>query len=150
MHTFPSTNDDRMPMAKFNKKGTRLLSAALGQSPVVYDVPANNDSSIGNAVGSVRLSTQGYSNPNFIGYNFMCFAGKEDELVVSPSSNDHNLYVWSLMPKSQGSYLTVDQSVVVLRGHSDEVYTVRYDHNTDTLASAGAEQTIKLWTPSNR
>ena len=136
-------------MAKFNRKGTRLLSTALGQPPVVYDVPANNDSSIGNAVGSVRLSTEGYS-PHNCSLDFMCFAGKEDELVVSPSSNDHNLYVWSLMPKSQGSDLTVNQSVAVLCGHSDEVYTVRYDHNTDTLASAGEEQTIKLWTPSNR
>ena len=138
-----------MTMAKFNRKGTRILSEAFGQPPVVYDAPAMNDSSMGNAVGSVRLSNEGYSTPNF-GYNFMCFAGKKDGLVVSPSGNDHNLYVWSLMPKSQGSNLTVDQSVAVLRGHSDEVCTVRYDHNTDTLASAGEEQTLKLWTPSNR
>ena len=45
-------------MAKFNRKGTRILSEAFGQPPVVYDAPAVNDSSMGNAVGSVRLSNE--------------------------------------------------------------------------------------------
>ena len=106
---------------------------------------------MGSAVGSVRLSNEEYSNPDF-SFDLLCFAGKEDGLVVYSSSkwsNDYNLFVCSLLD-SQGRDLTVDQSLLsVLRGHTDDVYTVRYDHNTDTLASAGAEQTIKLWTPSN-
>ena len=74
-----------MPMAKFNRKGTRLLSAAIGQPPAVYDVPGENDSSMVSAVGSVRLSNEEYSNPDF-SFDFLCFAGKEDGLVVYSSS----------------------------------------------------------------
>ena len=38
--------------------------------------------------------------------------------------------------------------VVVLRGHRSSVYAVRFNHCcNDVLAFAGAEKTIKLWTP---
>ena len=72
----------------------------------------------------------------------MCFAGQDDELVVA-ASKDHSLHVWSL-PESQGRDVTVNQSAIALRGHTD-VLTVRYDHNNDVLASGGYEEIIKLW-----
>ena len=41
--------------------------------------------------------------------------------------------------------VTINQSLTALRGHTAPVYTVRYDHNNDVLASGGAESIIKLW-----
>ena len=75
----------------------------------------------------------------------MCFAGQDDELVVA-ASEDHSLHVWSL-PDSQGRDTTINQSIFALRGHTEEVYSIRYDHNNDVLASAGADKITKLWNP---
>ena len=99
---------------------------------------------MGGAVGKVRLSSQGFSLPG-VGLNALCFAGQDHELVVA-ASEDHSLHVWSL-PDSQGRDTTVNQSLIALRGHTNKVYTVRYDHNNDVLASAGYEKIIKLWNP---
>ena len=41
--------------------------------------------------------------------------------------------------------MTVEQPLTALRGHTALVYTVRYDHNNDVLASGGADSIIKLW-----
>ena len=93
---------------------------------------------------NVRLSAEGFVFPS-LGRSKFCFTGRDDDLVVSASS-DHNLYVWSL-PESQGNDISVNESLLVLRGHTKEVYAVRYDPCNDVLASAGQENTIKLWKP---
>ena len=94
------------------------------------------------APGKMRLSSQGFSLPA-AGWNTICFAGRDDELVVA-ASEDHSLHIWSLLD-NQGRDTTINQSLTALRGHTARVYTVRYDHNNDVLASAGAEKVIKLW-----
>ena len=94
------------------------------------------------AAGKVRLTSQGFSLP-YVGRNMMCFAGRDDQLVVAVSE-DHSLHVWSLLD-SQGRDLTINQSLIALRGHTASVYSVRYDHTNAILASAGAEGIIKLW-----
>ena len=128
--------------AAFNRRGTRLLYGVTKQPPVVFDVPSEEQKD--GATGKVRLSSQGFSLPGG-GSNTICFAGKDDELVVA-ASKDHSLHVWSL-PDSQGRDMTINQSLIALRGNNDEVYSVRYDHNNDVLASAGAKKIIKLWSP---
>ena len=110
------------------------------ESAVVFDVSSGEQ--LDGAPRKVRLSSQGFSLPD-AGRNMFCFAGKDDEQVAA-ASMDNSLHVWSL-PDSQGRDITVDQSLIALRGHTARVYTVRYDHNNDILASAGADQTIKLW-----
>ena len=126
--------------ADFNRRGTRLLYGVSKQPPVVFDVPSEEQ--MGGAPGTVGLSSQGFYLPDF-GFNTMCFAGQEDELVVA-ASEDHSLHVWSL-PDSQGRDTTINQSAIALRGHTAPVLTVRYDHNNDVLASASAQKIIKLW-----
>ena len=126
--------------AAFNRRGNRLLYGKAKQPLVVFDIPSEEQ--IGGAPGKVRLSSQGFSLPD-IGRNTMCFAGKDGELVVA-ASEDHSLHVWSL-PDSLGRDVTVEQPLTALRGHTDDVYTVRYDHNNDVLASAGREKIIKIW-----
>ena len=128
----------------FNRQGTRLLGGLINDPfVVVTDVPTFTDGAAAAATGHINLSAQGFSVPG--GRNTLCFAGRDDDLVVS-ASTDHNLYVWSL-PGSQGSEISVNQSVLELRGHTGSVYTVRFDPCNDVLASAGAEKIIKLWTP---
>ena len=128
--------------AMFNRRGTRLLYGLSKQPPVVFDVPLEEQ--MDGATGKVRLISPQFSLPD-AGINTLCFAGKEDELVVA-ASEDHSLHVWSL-PDSQGRDITVDQSLIALRGHTARVYTVRYDHNNDILASAGYEKIIKQSSP---
>ena len=73
-----------------------------------------------------------------------CFAGANDELVVSASSHDHGIYVWSTASNGEGER-NVDRSVRVLRGHRQVVRSVRYNVQNDLLASCGEEGIIKLW-----
>ena len=126
--------------AAFNRQGTRLLYGKVKQPPIVFDVPSEEQKD--GATGKVRLSSSGFSLPDF-GWNTLCFAGEDDELVVA-ASKDHSLHVWSL-PDSQGRDTTINQSIFALRGHTEEVYSIRYDHNNDVLASGGREKIIKLW-----
>ena len=109
--------------------------------PVVYNVPIGS----GAANGQVLFSAPGYGMPDGYGRHAFCFAGQEDELVVA-ASTDHGLYVWSL-PNDQVVHTVVDQPLVVLRGHKDEILAVRFNNRSDTLASAGREKIIKLWSP---
>ena len=96
--------------------------------------------------GKVEFSSQGYAISH-CGWNNSCFAGQDDELVVVASA-DHGLFVWSLPTdqKVAGDQI-VDQPLVVLRGHKDDINAVRYNRQRDTLASADQEGVIKLWTP---
>ena len=126
--------------ARFNRQGTRLLYGKVNQPPAIFDVTSEEQKD--GATGKVRLSSPGFSL-SYVGWNTLCFAGKDDELVAA-ASEDHSLHVWSL-PDSQGRDVTINQSLVALRGHTAPVYTVRYVLNNDVLASAGAEKIIKLW-----
>ena len=117
---------------------------------VVYDVPIGQQTVFATGVSGSRktqYSSQSYTRPSYDGRNIHCFVGQEDEFVVAASA-DLNLYVWSLPTDQQveGDQI-VDQSLVVLRGLTCSILSVRYNRQSDTLASAGAEKVIKLWTP---
>ena len=135
MHIFPSANNS----VRFNLQGTRLVCKESNKLPVVYNVPIGS----GAVNGIVEFSAPGYGIPGY-GKHIHCFAGQDNELVVAASA-DHNLYVWSL-PNDQMVRQIVDQPLVVLRGHKDKIFTVRFNNRSVTLASAGVEPIIKLWT----
>ena len=116
----------------FNRQGTRLLGGLINDPfVVVTDVPTFTGGAAAAATGHIYLSAEGFSVPG--GRNILCFAGRDDDLVVS-ASTDHNLYVWSL-PDSQGNAISVNQSLFVLRGNTQPVYAVRYDPCNDVLTS---------------
>ncbi len=131
----------------FNRQVTRLLGRRIEDPCVlVTDVPVSSSGAGGGAAagGRVRLSAQGFSPPTASRYTY-CFAGRDDDLVVSVSG-DNNLYIW-LLPESQGNDISVKESLLTLHGHTDLVLAVRYDPCNDALASAVVEKIIKLWTP---
>ena len=100
----------------------------------------------GGANRKMQFSAPDYAIP-YYGRNNSCFAGQDDELVVVASA-DYGLFVWSLPTDQQvAGYQVIDQPLVVLRGHKDDIYAVGYNRQRDTLASAGQEGVIKLWTP---
>ena len=141
MHTFSNIANSSV---RFNRQGTRLLCQVYKQLPTVYDVPTSQQMTDG-VNGKV-----GFSAPNYAisyGANSFCFAGKDDEMVVAAPA-DHCLYVWSLSTDFQltGDQV-IDQPLVVLQGHKKSIYSVRYSRQSDTLASAGGEMVIKVWTP---
>ena len=128
----------------FNRQGTRLLGGRAIKPLTVVDVPSPTGGAAA-AGRNVRLLSKGYFLSEF-GRDKFCFAVRDDDLVIS-ASTDHNLNVWSL-PESEGNDIAVNESLLVLRGHTQPVYAVRYDPCYDVLASAGEENIIKLWTPS--
>ena len=76
-----------------------------------------------------------------------CFAGRDDDLVASSESADHNLTIWSLTVDQQIGHRVINQPLAALRGHKDTINSVCYNQRSDMLASAGYEGIIKLWTP---
>ena len=112
------------------------------QPPTFYNVPQ-----VANGIsGKTQFSSQGYVTPT-TGRNLNCFAGRDDELVVAASA-DYGLYVWSLPSDQQvAGDQVIGQTLTVLQGHKGVIYSVCYNHASDTLASAGAEKIIKLWVP---
>ena len=134
----------------FNRTGTRLLYEEVNQPLRVFDVPAGGE--INSATEKVHLKDPEFSSPFYGGSN-MCFAGQEEDLVIAASEGhgrDYRLHVWSL-PESAGGEaggdVTIDQSITILRGNTSPVFSVRYDHSNDVLASGGFEKMIKLWSP---
>lgn len=92
----------------------------------------------------MQFSAPGYVTP---GIGISCFAGNEDELVVAASS-DHRLFVWSLSTDQQvNGDRCNNEPLVVLEGHKSIINLVRFNQQSDTLASAGAGKLIELWAP---
>ena len=120
--------------ARFDGNGSRLL-CRLHEENVVYNVPASS-------TDMVQLKAPGYC----VYSNHGCFAGDDDELVVSQSTN-LSLFIWSV-PDGQGDR-TIDQPLLLLPGHQYAVRDLRYSKITSTLASGDHGGVIKLWSPSN-
>ena len=125
---------------RFNRLGTRLLCKKESHL-VVYDLP-NWQQPI--SVGKVELK-----GPNVSGTSdACCFAGIEDELVIS-ASNDDSLLIWSLPNESQDQNMTVDRSLCVPIGHEETIRSVRSSPDKLTFISCDDAGIIKLWTPNN-
>ena len=118
MHTFPKPNMS----VRFSQRGVRILCREFHYLPVVYDVPGQQTSDF--TAGKMYFSAQGYGPSS--GRNINCFAGQEEYLVVS-ASTDHNLYVWRLPIGPLNDNQAAKQPLAVLRGHKDKIFSVRYN-----------------------
>ena len=143
LFSFPSFTEPRG--ARFNQSGTQLLCSGLDPQLTVYDLPSLGNQSSFAATGKVTLGDLDFSN-EAVSYDACCFAGINDELVVS-GSGDHNLHIWSL-PDGKGQDLLLNRSLHILHGHEDIIRCVRSSPDKRTIVSCGDDGTIKLWTPT--
>ena len=74
-----------------------------------------------------------------------CFAGKEDELVVS--SKDKSVFVWQLPSVGQG-HRTIESPLLQLDGHQSKVSSFSYNKNIGVLVSSDKNGVGKLWVPN--
>ena len=138
-YSFPSPNENQTWSARFNGSGTRLLCSESDQL-VVYDFPSWQQPF---KTGKTLLKASDYSTDN-LSIEVSCFAGIDDELVIS-GSDDNNMYIWSL-PDPKGQDCQVNQPLCVLSGHEDVISCVRCSRDNSTIISCDNAGVIKLWT----
>ena len=139
-YSIPSTSGNQTWSARFNSSGTRLLCSESDSQLVVYDFPSWQQPF---KTGKTLLKASDYGNDNWTMYDVSCFAGIDDELVIS-GSDDCNMYIWSL-PDPKGQQCSVDQPLCVLCGHEKVINCVRCSRDNSTLISCDDSGVIKLW-----
>jgi len=142
--TLPSP--DGTLSSRFNGLGNRLLCFEKNDvclQLTVYDFPTRHRSF---ATGKVVLMDPADFSYEAVGWDACCFAGLEDDLVIS-GSTDKRLFVWSLPDGNRGMDCTVTRSLRVLDGlHAGIIRSVRCSSDKTAIVSGADEGVIKLWT----
>ncbi|XP_026690017.2 DDB1- and CUL4-associated factor 5 [Ciona intestinalis] len=127
---------ERTMSVHFNKTGS-LLSVLRRKRPVrIYRTHS--------VMPVCDFKATGYLNSCTVKSN--CFAGENDEYVVS-GSDDFQVYLWKIPEEiDQNKFLVEEEPSMVLKGHRSIVNQVRYNPNAQVLVSSGVEKSIKLWT----
>lgn len=120
---------------RFNKAGTQLLALRRRLPPVLYNTH--------NSQAVAQFDHEGYYNSCTM--KSCCFAGPDDEYVVS-GSDDFVLYMWRV-PHNETYGQWVKSADHTLEGHRSIVNQVRYNDQNCLLASSGVEKIVKLWSP---
>lgn len=122
---------------RFSGLGHQVLALRRRLPPILYNTCS--------PVAVCQFYHQDYYNSCTM--KSCCFAGDNDEYVLS-GSDDFNLYVWRLADaNSEATNQWIDTYQMVLYGHRSIVNQVRYNAQRCVLASSGVEKVIKLWTP---
>ncbi|XP_076800445.1 DDB1- and CUL4-associated factor 5-like isoform X2 [Clavelina lepadiformis] len=130
-------NEESTMSVRFNELGSRLFVLRRRRSPRVYKTHVETP--------VVEFSDEGYLNSCTMKSG--CFAGENDEYVVSGSDN-FKIYLWKIPDQSITDYnLNVTSAKMVLKGHRSIVNQVRYNKETQLLASSGVEKSVKTWSP---
>ncbi|XP_065842110.1 DDB1- and CUL4-associated factor 5-like [Oscarella lobularis] len=119
----------------FNRSGTELFVLRRRAPPLLYSVYDASDD-------GCQFLHNGYANACTMKSG--CFAGENDEYVVS-GSDDFNVYMWRI-PSSRETRGSVQSSAqFVLPGHRSIVNQVRFNSRTMVLLTSGVEKIIKMW-----
>lgn len=123
---------------RFNSMGNQILALRRRLPPVLYDITSYRP--------RCQFDHPGYYNSCTM--KSCCFAGDEDEYVLS-GSDDFNLYMWKIPDeansRSADSASWVKEAHMVLKGHRSIVNQVRFNAKNFMMASSGVEKIIKLW-----
>ena len=111
---------------------------------VVYDLPTRSQPV---AAGKVVLMDPDFNSDDEIGSDSCCFAGSEDDSVISGCGNG-KLFIWSL--PERGLDCTVNRSLRVLLGHRGTIRCIRYSDENSSIISCSDDGIIKLWTSTTR
>ncbi|KAI5746116.1 hypothetical protein M8J77_000033 [Diaphorina citri] len=120
---------------RFNKAGTQLLGLRRRLPPVLYNTRSSSP--------VAQFDHEGYYNSCTM--KSCCFAGTQDEYVVS-GSDDFVLYMWRV-PRDDIYGQWIKSAQHTLEGHRSIVNQVRYNEQNCILASSGVEKIVKLWSP---
>lgn len=121
----------------FSSSGKQVLALRRRLPPILYRT--------GSATPVCQFYHQDYYNSCTM--KSCCFAGDNDEFVLS-GSDDFNLYVWRVADADcEASNQWIDSHQMVLCGHRSIVNQVRYNAQRCVIASSGVEKSIKLWSP---
>ena len=130
---------ERCMAVRFNSNGTRIAALGRRMPPVVYELSSPKP--------FAEFDSPGYYNSCTM--KSICFGGLNDDYVLA-GSDDFNLYAWKMPEEvAEGAEKTqlINRASVVLRGHRSIVNQVRYNHSDGTIATAGVEKCIRLWSP---
>ena len=132
---------------RFNGSGTQLLCIDVCEL-VVYDLPTRHQLPAAN--GKVFFKEPSLKNGIYNEVLDCCFAGIEDELVISANArSSYDLVIWPIPERQQDQkHITVDNSLRVLSGHQKTINCVRYNSVESLIVSSDDNGLIKVWTPS--
>ena len=130
---------ERCMTVRFNKSGTRVAALGRRMPPVVYELSSPKP--------FAEFDSPGYYNSCTM--KSVCFGGLNDDYILA-GSDDFNLYAWKIPEivntETEETQL-VNRASTVLRGHRSIVNQVRYNSPDGTIATAGVEKCIRLWSP---
>ena len=132
LHRFPNLAIS----ARYASNGSRILSKERDGPLSIYDLSSQQRT---DEIVRVWTTSPEYKSS----LSACCFAGPNDEYVVSPSP-EHNLHLWS----AQGTeevLIDLDEPLLTLRGHKERINCVRYSTRKQTVASSGGGGVIILW-----
>ena len=130
---------DKCMSVRFNNAGTHIAALGRRMPPVIYEISSPRP--------FAELDSPGYYNSCTM--KSVCFGGLNDDYVLA-GSDDFNLYAWKIPDKvgNEGDDIQlINRASVVLRGHKSIVNQVRYNQSDGTIATAGVEKSIRLWSP---
>nr|CAB3236295.1 DDB1- and CUL4-associated factor 5-like [Phallusia mammillata] len=132
----PHQQDSTMSV-QFNEDGTQLFVLRRRAGPVLYNVHDPEHIACFEETGYFNSCTMKSG----------CFAGENDEYVVS-GSDDFNVYVWNTPEKGNvAHHQIIKPSKFKLCGHKSIVNQVRYNKQSQVIVSSGVEKAVKLWSP---
>ena len=132
---------ERCMSVRFNSTGTYIAALGRRMPPVVYELSSPKP--------FAEFDSPGYYNSCTM--KSVTFGGLDDSYILS-GSDDFNLYAWKIPNdtfESSDQTQLVNRASVILGGHRSIVNQVRYNHADGTIASAGVEKCIRLWSPFN-
>lgn len=134
MHRFPSTN--LAISARYAGNGTRLLSKERDGPLSIYDIASQQRT---DEIVRVWSTSPEYKS----NLSACCFAGPNDEYVVSPSP-DHSLHLWSALVTEE-VLIDLDVPLLTVNGHEEGITSVRYSTRRQIVASSDGRGVIRLW-----
>ena len=132
---------ERCMSVRFNSTGTHIAALGRRMPPVVYELSSPKP--------FAEFDSPGYYNSCTM--KSITFGGLDDSYILS-GSDDFNLYIWKIPDdtlESSDETQLVNRASVILGGHRSIVNQVRYNPADGTIASAGVEKSIRLWSPFN-